>query len=548
MAKITMDGKEYVVSDGISVVQAAAEVGVVIPHYCYHPALRAPANCRMCLIELTPPGAPGPLRQLATACTTRVSDGMVIGNLNPRVKAARAATLEFLLVHHPLDCPTCDQSGECDLQDFSFQFGKDESRYAEAKNVPPRKTLGPFIELFSTRCVVCTRCVRFCEEVTGTAEIGLINRGGHNEIDVYAGKPLDNLLSGNVADICPVGALVSRDFLYKSRPWFLKKVNSICSGCSKGCNITVEFREGEVVRLKPRYNADVNDFWMCDDGRHGYPYVNRRERLKHPAIRKDGELVPTGWNRAFETIANTLREIGSENVALVGSAYDTNETLYLTGRIAREALGTERIGLLAKPITGEDIVYPKFTIEKDKNPNRTGGRLLLSGETPVAEDDALWSLLSASKAAIIFSGIPDLSLSDAALKALKGLDFLVVVDILPSALTEHAHIVCPGTSFAEKEGCFTNSQRRVQRVHHALSPVGNSLPEWVFVQQVARSLGRSFECESVGQITDEIASNVPVFAGATSEAIGTRGFVLGTDAPVSEENRRNYAYATLFWK
>lgn len=543
MAKITMDGKEYVVSDGLSVVQAAAEVGVVIPHYCYHPALRAPANCRMCLIELTPPGAPGPLRQLATACTTSVADGMVIRNDTPRVKAARAATLEFLLVHHPLDCPTCDQAGECYLQDYSYQFGKDESRYTEGKLVPPRKQLGPFIELFSSRCVMCTRCIRFCEEIAGTAELGIVQRGVHNEIDIYKGKPLDNKLSGNVADICPVGALVSRDFLYRARPWFLKKVPSICAGCSKGCNITVEFRERELVRIKPRYNADVNDFWMCDDGRFGYSYVHRPERLKHPAIRENSQLVTTTWHHVFSLIAEKVRKIGAEHFAVVGSAYGTNEELYLTARLAREALRTERIGLLAKPITEEDVVYPKFTIEKDKNPNRTGGRLLLGG----AEDETLWTLLAESKAAFVFSGIPDLALPETALTALKGLDFLVVVDILPSALTELAHVVCPGTSFAEKEGCFTNSGRRVQRIHRALAPVGNSLPEWLFVQQVARALGRDFPYESVLQIAEEIAANIPAFADATVQAIGTRGFLLGS-VPHPEENTHNYAYATLFWK
>jgi NADH-quinone oxidoreductase subunit G len=345
-----------------------------------------------------------------------------------------------------------------------------------------------------------------------------------------------------------VGALVSRDFLYKARPWFLKKVASVCSGCSKGCNITVEFREGEVVRIKPRYNAHVNDFWMCDDGRYGYGYANRPDRLKHPMIRQEGELVPTTWNHVLSTIAERVREIGAENVAVVGSAYGTNEELYAVARLAREALGTKRVGLLAKPIVEADIVYPRFTIEGDKNPNRMGGRLLLSEGSPVAEDEALWSLLRDSQAAIVFGGIPDLSLSESAVEALEGLDFLVVVDILPSALTERAHVVCPGTSFAEKEGCFTNSQRRVQRVYRALPPVGNAVPEWLFAQGVGRALGRDIGYESVTQITEAIATNVPAFSGATAEAIGSRGFVLGSEEPPSQEHRGNDAYAALFWK
>ncbi|MBM3216265.1 2Fe-2S iron-sulfur cluster binding domain-containing protein [Candidatus Poribacteria bacterium] len=544
MAKITIDGKEYTVSDGITVVQAAAEVGITIPHYCYHPALRAPGNCRMCLIELTLPGRPGPERQLAIGCGTRVADGMVVSNTAPRVKAARAMTLEFLLIHHPLDCPTCDQAGECHLQDYTYEFGNDRSRYVEAKQTPPRKQVGPHIDLFTTRCVVCTRCVRFCEEITGTSELGLIHRGGHNEIDVYPGRPLDNKLSGNVADICPVGALVSRDFLYRSRPWFLKKVNSVCPGCSKGCNTTVEFRDNEIVRIKPRYHADVNDFWMCDDGRYGYHYANDPNRLKSPMIRDGESLVPTGWNTVFEAIAAKIAELGGENVAILASAFNTNEELRAIGRLAMEAVGTKHVGLISQPITSEDTVYPKFVIEKDKNPNRAGGLAIL-GDVPTDED--AWALLDGAKGAVVFGGIPGLELSEQVLARLEALACLVVVDILPSALTERADIVAPGTAFTEKEGCFTSSQKRVQRLNRALPPLGRSLDEWTFVCEVARAMGREFGYLSVGEITDDIASSVEAFSGAGDSAIGSRGYVLGSGEPAPETMTGNDAYAAKYW-
>lgn len=546
MTKITIDGREYEVSDGLSAVQAAAEVGVLIPHYCYHPALPAPANCRMCLIELTPPGAPGPLRQLATACTTRVADGMVITTNSPRVKRGREMTLEFLLIHHPLDCPTCDEAGECDLQDFTFLFGPDRSKYQEAKRVPPRKTLGPYVEIFKTRCIVCTRCVRFTEEISGTRELCLVNRGVHDEIDIYPGRELNNKLSGNVVDLCPVGALLSRDFLYRSRPWFLQKVNSICPRCSKGCNITVEYRDGEVVRLRPRYNGEVNDFWMCDDGRFGYHYLNSPQRLRRPMVRQEGEEPePTVWPQFFDAMERAVGELGGEQFAVVASAWNTNEELYLIRRFADEVLRTKRLGLLAAPI-GQEERFPKFVIEGDKNPNRTGAQLIL-GEA-VSTDDALWEMLAEAKGALIFGGIPELSLPERAREILAGLEFLAVVDILPSELTALAEWILPGTGFTEKEGCFTNSQRRVQALERAMEPLGNALPEWQLLSYLANVLGADWSYSSVRQITQELAETVSAFEGATPETIGKRGYVLGSGPkPPETPLKGNDAYAAMFW-
>ncbi|MDE0021004.1 MAG: molybdopterin-dependent oxidoreductase [Candidatus Poribacteria bacterium] len=546
MAKIIMDGQEYEVSDGISVVQAAAEVGVTIPHYCYHPSLGAPANCRMCLIELTPPGAPGPIRQLTTACTTRVGDGMEISNSAPRVKQARATTLQFLLAHHPLDCPTCDEAGECFLQDYAYEFGHDRSVYQEIKNVPPRKSLGPTVDLFTTRCIVCTRCVRFTEEISGGAEIGLMHRGVHDEIDVAPDKPLDNKLSGNVVDICPVGALVSKDFLYRSRPWFLTKKPSVCNRCSKGCNIHVESREGEVARLRPRYHADVNDFWMCDDGRFGYEYVNSPDRLRLPALRKDGELIPAGWRELLETAAEKIQALGGEQTAVITSAWMTNEELYAVKRLAEEGVGTERIGLFEGPVEDEDEVFPKFVIERDKNPNRAGAELIFGDGLKTAAE-----ALDGAKAAVFFGGIPGAPLDDALMDRLTALEYLLTVDILPSALTEAADAAAPGTAFTEKEGCFTNSAKRVQRLSKALPNLGNALAEWQFAAYLANALGANIEYESAAQITDDLASTVAAFHGAVDEAIDWRGFCLEekTDGGEAEETApENWAYASRFWR
>ncbi|MDA1193517.1 MAG: molybdopterin-dependent oxidoreductase, partial [Candidatus Poribacteria bacterium] len=324
-----------------------------------------------------------------------------------------------------------------------------------------------------------------------------------------------------------------------------KKVNSVCTGCSKGCNITTEFREGEIVRLKPRYHADVNDFWMCDDGRYGYHHVNAEDRLRIPMKREGDDLVPTGWNAAFDAIKAKVNEHGGDKIAVIASAHGTNEEIYLSKRCASEAVKTSKIGLLAKPITDADVVYPKFTIEKDKNPNRAGASALL-GDVPT--DNDVWSVLKGAKGAIVFGGVPDHKLDDATKNALAGLDFLVVVDILPTDLSETADYVLPGTAWTEKDGTLTNSQKRTQRIHRALPPLGNALNEWEFLTHAANALGADFDYESVEQITDEIAATVETFANATTDAIGERGYVLGSGEPKAEELTANYAYAVKYWK
>lgn len=546
MANITMDGVEYEVTDGLTVVQASAEVGITVPHYCYHPSLRAPANCRMCLIELTPPGAPGPIRQLATGCSTRVADGMVINHETAAVKAGRAMSLEALLAHHPLDCPTCDQAGECELQDFAHDFGHGTGNYVETKNTPPRKHLGPAVDLFATRCVTCTRCIRFTEEVSGDAVLGLVNRGGHTEIDIYPGIPIDNKLSGNVVDICPVGALVSTDFMYKSRPWYLDKVDSVCTRCSKGCNVTIEHREGETTRIKPRFNEDVNGFWMCDDGRYDYSYVNSPDRLRMPQVRDGEDLVACGWSEVFDRIAAAVGDAGGNNVAVIASAWSTNEELHAVRRFATEAVRTSLIGLLSAAADDADIVYPGFTIEKDKNPNRTGARMILGEE--VAEDAAIWEVLRRAKAAVVFSGIPDAELSDEAVEILGGLDFLAVVDVAASPLTALADVVIPGTTFTEKDGCFTNSQKRVQKLNAAHKPLGSAMREWEFVKYAAEALGTSFDYGDEADVTADLVASTPAFAGVTLDAVGKRGYVLGSGAAEPEADTGNYAYAKMFWQ
>ncbi len=551
MAFIKLNDLEIEVEDGTNIVEAAKQHGIEVPHYCYHPGLSRPANCRMCLIETyaPPPGAPPgtpavPIRQLATGCTTSVRSApperkldekydAIVQTDSPRVIKAREDILEFLLVHHPLDCPVCDQAGECDLQDFSYRHGHDKSRYIEVKNVPPKKDLGPDILLYSTRCIVCTRCIRFCDEVSGSGELGLINRGSHDEIDIprsHEGTPiqlLDNKLAGNVVDICPVGALISKDFLFKSRPWFMEKANSICSGCSVGCNVTVEYKTDGLYRIKPRFHGDINQHWMCDDGRLGYHYVNSDDRLQLPLKKVDGEHTTTQWSDALTLITEKLSEAEADDIVVIGSAQGTNEDNYVLQQFAHDVLKTTQLGLFGQQ-PGEEHKFPQFTIEADKNPNTAGARTILGSANGnvVLEGDVLWEKVADAKVVYLVNGAPDRSLEDAEREALEKVEFLIVQDVLPSAVTELADVVLPGTTFAEKDGTFTNSTGWVQRIRKAIDPPGEAQVDWEIIQQLAKQLDGEIDYHFAGEVAIAISENVEGYGDATHQNIGDAGIKL----------------------
>lgn len=552
MAFIKLNDLEIEVEDGTNIVEAAREHDIEVPHYCYHPGLSRPANCRMCLVEPygpiqgAPPGTIGPAKQLATGCTTTVRsapperkleekyDAIVVTD-SPRVIKAREDILEFLLVHHPLDCPVCDQAGECDLQDFSYRHGHDKSRYVEVKNVPPKKDLGPDVLLYSTRCIVCTRCIRFCDEVAGSGELGLINRGSHDEIDIprsHEGTPiqlLDNKLAGNVVDICPVGALISKDFLFKSRPWFMEKANSVCTGCSVGCNVTVEYKTDGLYRIKPRFHEDINQHWMCDDGRLGYHYVNSDDRLQLPLKKVDDELVTTQWTDALTLITEKLSEtdVDAEDIVVIGSAQGTNEDNYVLQQFAHDVLKTTQLGLIGQP-PGEEHKFPQFTIEADKNPNTAGARTILGSANGnvVLEGDALWEKVANAKVVYLVNGASDRPLEDTEKEALEKVEFLIVQDVLPSEVTELADVVLPGTTFAEKDGTFTNSTGWVQRIRKTIDPPGEAQVDWEITQQLAKRLGGEIDYHFAGEVAIAISENVEGYGDATHQNIGDAGVKL----------------------
>src|SRR5262245_827956 len=340
MAVVIVNNKPVDIgSERLNLIQAAEKAGVFVPHYCWHPALTVVASCRMCLVEVgekKPDGSVQLQPRVAPACQTPAKDGTVVVTDSPKAKAAQAGTLESLLLNHPLDCPVCDKAGECMLQDFSYRYGRSESRMIDDKRTPPNKPeISSTVALFTDRCIMCSRCVRFTRELRGAAELLVVDRGDHAEIDVFPGEPLENKLAGNVVDLCPVGALCSKDFLYKQRVWFLKAQDSVCADCSTGCSIHLEGNKNVVYRLRPRYNPKANGHWMCDEGRHGYHYVNSGQRLHRPAALRDGGLVPVPWPEALTAVrgrlAEAVRRDGSA-VAGVLSPFLTCEEAYLLAR------------------------------------------------------------------------------------------------------------------------------------------------------------------------------------------------------------------------
>src|SRR5881396_2426976 len=325
LINLTIDGTPVSVPPGTLVIEAAKQAGVLVPHYCYHPALPVAGVCRMCLVEIEK--AP----KLQIACATTVTEGMVVKTQTPPAKDARQGVLEFLLINHPLDCPICDQAGECELQDYVFKEGRAGTRYADyPKRYNPVEDFGPDVLYVPNRCILCTRCVRFMEDVAEAPVLNVSERGDRAYIGIDPGERLDHPWAGNVVDLCPVGSLISKDFLHKARAWDLDKTASICPGCSQGCNITVDTRDDVVVRLRPRANLDVNRHFMCDTGRADYRWMNRGDRVEAPLVGDGRKPAPADWDTALERLGQLVRGTSGSAVILA------------SGRASTESLGLVR--------------------------------------------------------------------------------------------------------------------------------------------------------------------------------------------------------------
>ncbi len=559
MATIIIDGQNYELPEGakFNAIQAARHFGIEIPYYCWHPALSVVANCRMCEIEVgTRDSATGEIKMLprvVPGCQTPARDGTVLVTNSKKVLDHRKNIMELLLINHPLDCPVCDQAGECGLQDYSYSHGRAEHRFVEERNVKPRKDMSELVVLNTDRCIMCTRCVRFTREITGTAELQVMRRGDHGEIAIFPDQPLDNPLAGNVVDLCPVGALLDKDFLHNQRVWFLSKHEGICTGCASGCNISSEENAGRVWRHKPRHNPYVNDYWICDEGRYSYKAANDPNLLGGLYILdgKDHHEVPS--ERFFHRLTEdlTYRILDKQSILGVLSPYLSLEEAYSAAALVKQLTNRSSLALGPVPVVGADQTFapdksagrsgdtsfltPRpFTISAEKAPNRRGVELVIEHfeKQVTGLDDAL-ARPDSPEIVMVFGGSTDAAwLTGDQVAAIRRAQRVVLFDTTINALADQADYVAGVATFAEKAGSYVNRNDRLQRFDAALAPREGVLP-LLDVLAVLRGTGRApIESRSV---LAEAASKIVALAAAKGGEIPEFGLNLkGKDVPVPD--------------
>ena len=530
---VQIDGVWHQFPKGTRVIEACEQAGSYVPRYCYHKKLSSPGNCRMCLIEMGFPrlgpdrkpelGADGkpiinwmPRPQIS--CAQDVAEGMGVRTNSPLVKECQRGVMEFLLINHPLDCPICDQAGECRLQEFSVDFGTSQSRFLENKVKKPKNVvLGPRVTLDDERCILCSRCIRFCQEIAKDDVLGFVDRGSYTVLTAHPAKRLENNYSLNTVDICPVGALTSTDFRFKMRVWFLKETKSICTSCATGCNTIIGTREDVVYRQTPRENNAVNSSWMCDYGRLNFYYLESEKRLLEPRLRTGDKLAPTNWSAAITQAALLIKQFSGEEIAIVASGRMTNEELWLTGQLAR-ILGVRLIDIVPRTGAGDDIL-----LSKDRNPNTNGAHLLGVTSQPGANLPAIAEAVRSGrvKALLAFGENPiKIGIST---EQLASLPALIVLDILANAATEYATVVLPGCGFAEKRGSMINGDGYLQRLNRAVRPPGEARDDWEILRDLLQALGVSNGLYSIDDVFRQIADVVPKFSGLSLGKIGDLG-------------------------
>lgn len=559
-------------NERINLIQAAQKIGVLIPSYCWHPAMTVVASCRMCLVEVgekKPDGTVAMQPRVVPACQTPAKDGTVCITASAKVKAAQNQTLEGILLNHPLDCPVCDKAGECLLQDYSYRFGKATSRMIDPKNTPPNKPdIGEHISLFTDRCIMCSRCVRFTREIAGTAELQVTSRGHHSEIDIFPGDPVNNKLAGNVVDLCPVGALANKDFLYKQRVWFLNSQKSVCAGCSTGCSIFIDHNKDIVYRIRPRENPQAQGYFICDEGRFDFPYVNGKERLQEPLVGQpflsaekpvvgqtflsaeeapgagNGKLespplVSAAWETAIALLRGELAKAAREGgkIAAAVSPMLTIEEAFLLAKFIKGLSADAKLYLGWLPVVGADEQFPqdrkgrpmgpvKFTIRAEKVPNRRGVEEILKHfQGEVLAFERLLTDASELKAVYLTAGYsPRLGpwLDAAGTAALSQVPFLVVQDLAMSPIAAAAKFVLPAASFAEKDGTFVNHAGLAQAIHWAVKPgsLGRSDGQ-IFLDLLERR-----GLIQAAAVRKELAAEIPALAALAGE-LGEFGLKLG---------------------
>jgi NADH-quinone oxidoreductase subunit G len=555
MVKITIDEKLFEVENNLTIIQAARQNGIHIPHFCWHPKLSVSGNCRVCLVEVEK------MPKLVIACATQVTDGMIVRTNSERVVKARNAVLEFILINHPLDCPICDEAGECKLQDYAYKYSVGESRFEFDKvRKPKRVELGPNVMLDTERCIMCSRCIRFCDEIVNKPQLVFTQRGDHVELTTFPDQKLDNNYSMNVIDLCPVGALTSKDFRFKARVWDMSATDSICVGCSRGCNTKIWVRNNEILRLTPRFNSSVNQYWMCDQGRlNSFKNVNVANRINAPMFRKDGMLIDVGWDEAMARAASELKSFKKNEIAALGSAHSTNEDNFLLAKLMKY-IGVHRIDFVPHV---EDANQDSLLIKADKTPNSTGARLV--GIKPDTDEFSYRTIIDDirnGKVKALYVLDDDIAVIPEIAEVLPKLEFLVIHASNENQTTKYADVVFASSTYAEKHGTFTNFEGRVQRNNPAVSTlehdrVLDGMPlsrldrfgahndrwtkgvkrdtraSWRIINSIAAILGAKWKYNKCEDVFDELASTVESFQGLNYSKIGTSGALISkTKEPV----------------
>ena len=505
MVSLTIEGRPVTVPDNMSILEAAKTAGVLIPHYCYHPGLPVAGVCRMCLVEVEK------FPKLAPACATSVGEGQVVHVHSPKALEARKGVLEFLLINHPLDCPICDQAGECELQDYTFAEGRADSRYREPKRFNPVEDFGGDVLYVPNRCILCTRCVRFMSDVAHEPVLNVSERGDRAFIGKADGHDLTNPWAGNVVDLCPVGALLSKDFLNRARAWELDRAPTVCTGCSQGCNSVAETRDNVVVRLKPRANDQVNQFYMCEVGRQEYREFNRRDRADQPLLRHGNTLAIAEWN---EAIASAARSLAGRRLVVLVSANLSNEALFLLERTIGVSGG---VGVYRLE-RGDEVPLPgapDLALRAERAANATAARLL--GFSEIA---SLGSTLREGDALLIVGDQLD-GVDAADLDRASSIVFIGTA--LPPVLEARATVVLPITNIVEEEGTLTNFRGRVQRYLQAKAAPGVARPSWYVLADLLVAAGGEGHFYLPSEVFAALASTHASFAGLDYEALGLRG-------------------------
>ncbi len=540
MVNIQVDGHWIQVPRGTRMIEACKLAEKEVPHYCYHPKLSSPGNCRMCLVQMGMPPRPNPgdepsydengfqeiswMPRPVIACANTVGENMGIRTKGDLVEKCREGVMEFLLINHPLDCPICDQAGECGLQEFSVQHGKGSSRFKEDKVKKPKNVkIGPRIRLDDERCIMCSRCIRFMDEVAQEPVLGFSERGTHTTVGVYPGRELDNNYGLNTVDLCPVGALTSNDFRFQMRTWFLKETPSIDTNCGTGTNIIIWTRGNKIFRVTPRQNDDVNSCWMPDSHRLSYTCPSDENRLSAPLIKADGVHEETCWSNSIAAAGEAIKQFEGNEIAIIASGKQTNEELFMMRTLAAE-LGTDLISII--PHTQES---DKMLISEDRNPNTTGAGLILGLDDPTEKLAAIKDGISNGSIKAVIAAAEDLLDAGFSAEYIDGLELLISIFNTTNATAQASDIVFPGASSAEKRGSMINVTGRLQKLNAACIPPADARDDWEIISDIILAItGETPEQAplSIDQLSEIISNNIPQLEGKNLANISELGEVI----------------------